>query len=113
MTYDDGDLPTHYAFKVGSSLEAIEHTYRRLAAEPENHRPLAPQQSAPTKPAMTDALAQQARAALDALDHRGAWVADGRLSYHGDDDPTRQIIDTRTFIRNIAALSQFLAASDD
>jgi hypothetical protein len=41
------------------------------------------------------------------MDERGAWVEPGRLRSH---DATRQIIDCRTFCRNVDVLSQFIAA---
>ncbi len=53
----------------------------------------------------------QTRAVIDALDERGAWVENGRLSNQGDGDATRRIIDCRTFIRNVGILSNYLAAT--
>ena len=45
------------------------------------------------------------------LDEGGRWVDSGRLSYHGSDDPTRRVIQCRTFVRNVHVLSSYLEAS--
>ncbi|MCP4643391.1 MAG: hypothetical protein GY851_23290 [bacterium] len=108
LTYSDADMPTHYSFKSGSSLDSIEAAYKKALA------------SGPDKPGddsvkptytMTPGLMKQARAAVDALDERGAWVEKGRLRYHGDDDPAERIISCRTFMRNVSTLGTFIAAS--
>ncbi|MBX3439436.1 MAG: hypothetical protein KF861_18250, partial [Planctomycetaceae bacterium] len=94
LTYDDSDLPTHYSFKSTSRLDAIEAEYERLRATP-NDELSRPQRS--TRPRLTTALAEQAAAVLAALDERGAWVESGRMSYQGEDDDTRRIIQSSTF----------------
>ena len=110
LTYADSDLPTHYGFKVSSRLERIERDYRRLATEPYK-KPEA--ERLVGKPRLTRSLAAQADTVVKALDDRGAWVEDGRLKYHGQDDPTRRIIDTRTFIHHVGILARFIAANRD
>ncbi len=100
LTHDDGDLPTHYSFKVGNGLDAIARDYERAKAGTvagAKIRPLAE-------------LERRARAVAGALDATGRWVEAGRLTYHGKDDPTRRIIDCRTFVRNVGTLSAYLAA---
>ncbi len=110
LTYDDSDLPTHYAFKVSANLDAIAREYERLekvtAKELESLRQLARQ--TPARSAPPDS---QIRAVIAAMDERGAWVEEGRLSHHGDSDDTQQVIETRTFIRNITLLSRYVGAS--
>lgn len=108
LTYDDGDVPTHYGFKVDSKLDRIEAEYRRLEklkpielAELRRRKRLRPTASA----------AKQAQNLIAALDERGAWVEDGRLRYHGEDDETTRIIDSRTFARNIVALARYAGAT--
>jgi PelA/Pel-15E family pectate lyase len=107
LTHKDDDLPTHYAFKVPSRLDAIEREYDRL-------RKLDPAElKKPVKPAapkVTDALTAQVKAALAGLDEQGRWVEDGRLRSQGPDDPTRRIIASETFVRNVEVLSRYLAA---
>jgi type IV secretory pathway VirD2 relaxase len=60
--------------------------------------------------ALNTEVAKRALAVVDQMDARGAWVEDGRLRYHGDDDDTRHVIESRTFIRNLVALARFVGA---
>ena len=105
LTYSDDDMPTHYAFKVGNSLDSIERDYKRLLAmDPKALRP----QPATSRAKPSKRLITQTRAVISALDDRGRWVEDGRMKYHGDDDPTRRVIDCGTFISNLRLLSIYL-----
>jgi hypothetical protein len=108
LTYDDGDLPTHYAFKIGSKLDSLEAEYERLLKT--DPAKLKPRESKP-KYNMSRSMAEQARAVIDSLDERGAWVEPGTLRAYGSDDPTKRIIDTQTFAKNVEALSRYIAAS--
>ncbi len=108
LTYDDGDMPGHYAFKVGSGMDSIEREYERLVrldpAELRRRPSNVPRRASAS-------LEARVKAVVAALDDQGRWVEDGRLSYHGDDDPTRRVIDCRTFIRNVRLLSDYLAST--
>lgn len=97
-----------WSFKVSSNLEAIAREYERLKAlDPsELNKPSPP---APLR--LSDGLTAQARAVIEALDERGRWVEDGRLRYHGPDDPTRRVLECQTFIKNVSILSAYLKAS--
>jgi PelA/Pel-15E family pectate lyase len=110
LTYSDADTPTHYAFKVGSDLDAIEQAYRQLLK-------LDPRQLQPS-PAKGPGKAskrqiEQVKSVIAALDGKGRWVEEGRLKYHGPNDPTQRVIDCQTFIRNVRILSAYLATSPD
>lgn len=108
LTYSDDDMPTHYAFVLSSSLKTIEREYDRLRqTDPDRLNPT------PRKPTYrrTSSLTSQAQDVVQRMDERGAWVEKGGLKYHGDDDPTTQVIDCRTFVANIRTLSRYLAAS--
>jgi len=105
LTYDDSDMPTHYSFKANHSLDRIE---QNLAKARKESAPV--QRPAPRAPKMSDAMTERAAAAISAQDERGAWVEQGRLKYHGDDDPTTAIIDCATFNRNVRVLADFIAA---
>ncbi|MCI0637613.1 MAG: hypothetical protein L0Y72_08160 [Gemmataceae bacterium] len=107
LTYQDDDLPTHYAFKVGNGLDAIAREYDRL----KNLDPVQLKQPAPAKPQLTPALVAQAKKVIAALDEQGRWVENGSLRSQGAQDDTRRIIACDTFIRNVKTLSGFLRAA--
>ena len=99
LTYSDDDVPTHYSFKVGSRLGKIEKRYGKLASR----KWRAPaEEGLPRRPSARDI-----RRAIDAMDERGAWVEEGKMRYWGRADPTRRVIDPRTFCRNIRALARY------
>jgi len=111
LTYEDDDLPTHYDFTVGSGLHRIEREYERLRAmnpselRPEAKTPGQPRRASPRQIARVEKI-------LTALDDRGRWVEEGRLKCHGADDPTRRIIDCRTFARRVQELAEYLTTID-
>ena len=104
LTYKDDDLPTHYGFKVGSSLDSIEAAYNRIKDAPP--RKLKVRSTRTVK--LTPSLARQARAVIDAMDQRGAWVEEGQLRTVNSE--SRHIIESRTFARNVDILARFIAA---
>jgi hypothetical protein len=110
LTHDDGDLPTHYAFKVKSRLDSLEKEYNRLAH-------LSPEALEAVKKSQREAKPvvpgeKEVRTIVAAMDTRGAWVEAGRLRYHGKDDDTREVIESTTFIRNIGVLSRYLGVRE-
>ncbi len=108
LTYSDADMPTHYAFKVGSGLDAIEREYERVRGLPADA--LRPGAKKTPSPASKSQMAQ-VKAVIAGLDDRGRWVEQGRMRYYGDDDPTRRVIDCGTFVRNVRVLSRYLATT--
>lgn len=108
LTYDDGDLPTHYAFKVADGTAAIARAYERLKNLPTNQlRPAGP----PKPPKFSPALETEAKAVLAALDARGRWIEGGGLRYHRPKDDAARVIRCETFIKNVELLSRYLAAT--
>lgn len=105
LTYDDSDTPTHYSFKVASHLDAIERAYEaalaRLGSGSTDRR---------ASVRATPPTGEEVRVAVNGLDERGAWVEDGRLRYHGDDDDTRRVIACDTFIRRLDVLARYIAS---
>jgi len=87
----------------------IESDYQRLLKTPAEDlwRPPTSQ-----RPRMSRSLQRDAEQVVESLDSRGAWVEEGRLRYYGEDDPTRQVIDSRTFCRNLVTLARYVAASE-
>jgi len=108
LTYSDADMPTHYGFQVGSKLESIERAYQKLAAaDPQTVKPVHTQ----TRPArMSAALANRARALVDAMDSRGAWVDPGELRYHPGVKHVTHVIQMQTLINNLTDLAKFVGA---
>jgi PelA/Pel-15E family pectate lyase len=104
LTYGDQNMPTHYAFKVSNRLDALERSYRELAELSDDQ--LRERREAKRSPPARPPSATQLRAVISQLDERGAWVEDGRLRYHGSNDPTRRIISSDTFVRHLDVLSR-------
>jgi hypothetical protein len=106
LTYDSSDMPTHYGFITRSSLDAIERELVSIQqTSPERLR-----KPDPRPGRRSDSLNQHVTRLVEELDERGAWVEAGRLKYHGDDDPTREVIRSSTFSKNIISLANWLGA---
>lgn len=112
LTYSDDDLRAGYGFKVSANLDAIERAYQQALgsdAKPRRER----SGSRPRVPAMRPRLKQQAEEVAASLDARGAWVEEGTLRDHGQDDETEQVIESKTFIKNLETLARFIAAAQN
>lgn len=110
LTYKDDDVPTHYGFKVGSKLDAIEREYERVKKlSPDDLKKEAQPKAVAGKPG--DGLTAQVKSVLAALDKDGRWIEEGKLRFHGANDPTTRIISCETFNKNVAILSSYLAAT--
>lgn len=108
LTYDDGDLPTHYGFQVPSRVNELQKQYDRIAGLSADK--LVRQRRSRAAPKSSQPSADEVARVVEALDDRGAWVEPGRLKYHGKADPTDRIIDSATFARNLDVLSRAVAA---
>jgi len=106
VTYDDSDMPTHYAFKVSSKIDRIEQRWKTLRQQHQDKTWTAPAAKPPKPPS-----AKEVRRLIDNLDQRGAWVEDGQLKYWGKGDDTRRVIRSETFAKNLVALARLLAES--
>ena len=109
LTYDDSDMPTHYAFKIADGTAAIAREYESLknlsGDELKSHN------TPPVPPKVSDALRTEVRSIIAAQDARGRWVENGRLRHHGPNDPTARVIRSATFINNVETLSRYLQAA--
>ncbi|MDX1947658.1 MAG: pectate lyase [Pirellulaceae bacterium] len=108
LVYTKDDLPTHYGFIIRSGIPKLRADYEKLlATDPAKLRPK------PKRPSYeaSNTQAQACRQLIDALDARGAWVEAGSLEDADPDGIVKQVIDTRTFIKNIDTLSRFIAGS--
>lgn len=108
LVYRDDDLPTHYGFKVGNKLDRLERDYQRLR---ERGPSKSFEISAPRAPKMSNSLRERASEVIDALDKRGAWVEKGELRNFSGDEQVDRVIDTRTYIKSISMLADFIAAA--
>jgi hypothetical protein len=106
LTYDDGDVPTHYAFKTSDKTAAIAREHEALAKMSANE--LTNAVARVPKPKVNEALRAEVRAIIAAQDARGRWVEDGTLRHHGNE--RTRVIRTATFNQNIETLSRYLAA---
>ena len=111
LTYDDSDLPTHYGFKINSSLPKLRARYDKLkglssaeliqlGTKEGQHQEKAPS-------------AETVRKIIAGLDDRGAWVEPGRLRYIKIAPAERPMILSETFIRNLEQLSRYLAPNSN
>jgi hypothetical protein len=109
LVYTADDLPTHYGFITSSNIAGLRADYEKLVAtDPAKLKPAAKAEKFELSPSLTSA----AHRAIDSLDSRGAWVEPGRLRANDQVKNTvDRVITTQTFIRNLDALSRFVAAS--
>ncbi|MFO0950369.1 MAG: pectate lyase [Isosphaeraceae bacterium] len=102
LTYDDSDLPSHYAFKVPPRLDAIEKAYQNAS------RPLPESRPDPAT------LERRVRSVLRDLDDQGRWV----VTYRGErlvGQPKLaadvRILSSEVFARNLETLSRYVIAT--
>ena len=104
-------MPTHYAFIVGASFDSIGRSLESVQQQPKDQlRESSRLNPSRWNPKSSQELDQQVAKIIADLDDRGAWVEPGRLRYHGDDDPTREVIRSATFSDNLRTLARWLAA---
>lgn len=104
LTESDADMPTHYGFKVGSTVGQLRQQYQRLstAGAPPTR------EAKPAKRAKPKNAGDVERV-IAAMDEQGRWVEKGKLRYHGADDTTERVIDCHTFLVNVRVLTKYLA----
>ncbi|MEZ6067382.1 MAG: pectate lyase [Planctomycetaceae bacterium] len=109
LTYDDSDLPTHYAFVVGSGLDAIARQLDEVRAA---SVPVARTEPGRRPPHLSSKLAETATTLIETLDEPRAWVERARMkaaSQSGEID----VIDSKTFARNLVRLAEYVAAVEN
>ncbi|OYP34181.1 pectate lyase [Rhodopirellula sp. MGV] len=94
LTYDDGDLPTHYGFKLNSKVDALQRRYRKIIAS-------GPLSGVPTR-RVSD---QKVRQLIDRQREDGLWVSSGGMRYHKSDGPS---IDMREVVENLETMAAYL-----
>jgi PelA/Pel-15E family pectate lyase len=107
LTYSDADMPTHYSFKSSYGLESIAREYERLRVlDPVELK----KQEKVRAPRLNRSLTARTKLIIDQLDKQGRWVEKGRMRDDEQDAPLHRVIDCRTFINNVSALSTYLSA---
>jgi len=108
LTYDDGDLPTHYGFIVANTLPKLLEKIDKVAALSEKQLKENSQRQRLTQK-VDRPSENEVRKVIASLDARGAWIEQGKLSTYKGDNPPNEIIESKTFIKNVDVLSRFLA----
>ena len=103
LTYDDSDVPTHYSFKVGSSLGSLRRSLERLQKGDVKPREL-------SKITFSNPSPKAVRRTIDRLDSKGRWVDSRSLRTWPKEEGKDKTISTSTFIKNITVLSDYLAS---
>ncbi|MGI9474517.1 MAG: pectate lyase [Rubripirellula sp.] len=107
LTYASDDMPTHYAFIVKSNLDRIERELHELQSDPADALQPSSSRLSVKRTSKLDALTAKV---IESLDERGAWVEEGQLRYHGEQDSTREVIRSTTFVRNLLQLARWMDA---
>lgn len=108
LTYDDGDLPTHYGFKVSSNIAGLRKDFEKTRREKSDRSPLWTTTRSPPKP--YDSLTDTAAKLVKSMDSRGAWLESGKLRTDDSGKSSEKIITTKTFSRNLRTLARFVGS---
>jgi PelA/Pel-15E family pectate lyase len=104
LTYNDGNLPTHYAFKVSSRLVSIEREFEQQRTENRGR-------GTGGRPS-----ADRVRSIIAALDGEGRWVSGDskeRLTGQPKFQPGERYLESAVFSRNLELLSRFVKMPRD
>ena len=100
LTYDDGDLPTHYGFKISSKVDRLQAEYDELVDKP--------WKKPSSQPRWRRASEKEVRDIVKSQDERGAWVSSSGLRYHKSDEPA---IDMSHTVKSLETLATYLKTS--
>ena len=98
LTYDDGDMPTHYGFKVSSMSKVLRLQENVAKPLEEVRRKLAGPQTPKEWASKARGAADKARQAVKSLDAEGRWLKDGQ-------------IDAGEFVKNMIAMVTYVEAA--
>lgn len=107
LTYEPNDLPTHYGFIVANKSASLRKKYEKAVSMNERQR-IKERDSRRVLNKVKQVSDIQVNEILQAMDDRGAWVEEGKLSYYPKSDPTQLVISSTTFIRNATILADWL-----
>ena len=109
LTYSPDNIPTHYSFIVGSNLDSLERRYHSLSRISSQMRERL--RYPHSEPRMSSSLRARALSAINTLDERGAWVTQGKIRTGRSSYRKTRVIETRTFMKNLNSLADYIAAS--
>ncbi len=104
LTYDDGDVPSHYGWKQKVRLDKLEKEFEATRSGTWTPPPLKQAKS----------LAQEARATLSSLDAEGRWVSGvtgDRITGQPKFGDVRVYLSSEVFSDNLEELATFVKAS--
>lgn len=108
LTHDDGDVPTHYGWKVGSGkLERIERTFAELSSAP-GKKSAADRKQRPAK-----VSEDRVREILSRLDDQGRWISKAtgeRMTGQPKFGAEQAFVSSAVFCQNLEALSAYVAS---
>lgn len=103
LTYDDGDLPKHYSFKVGSRLDALQRRFEAVMKNPSRIF------------GARRVSKQQAQRVIEQMDEHGRWVktyGTESLIGQGMFAEGEKYISSRDFCRNMSLLAVYLSGAE-
>ena len=104
LTYDDGNLPTHYSFKSQSKVDKLEERFKVLESGG---------QSKPSGRSLKS-LKKDAEEILVQQDSTGRWITDknGKAVPNADGkDPEKLFIQSEVFSKHVSRLAEFVLAA--
>ena len=104
LTYDDRDLPSHYAWKTSAKIDRLKEELSRLRSK------------RPPKTTSLKTREANARRVIDQLDEQGRWISihqGERLVGQAKFAEGEHYLASSTFSKNVAALAEYLAAVND
>ncbi|MCC9609079.1 pectate lyase [Blastopirellula sp. JC732] len=104
LTYDAGDVPTHYSFTIESKLDSLSKEYERYST-----KTLDQLKAGEAKKQASYSEAEVA-AAIASMDDRGAWVEKGTTKNFPKIKNASGVIRSQTFADNVRQLSNYIAA---
>lgn len=110
LTNDDSDVPTHYAFKVPSRVDALAKRYEQLRAL-DREQLLAAGKKNAERQASGAPSADSIAKIVASMNSEGAWIEPGKLRYIREQPLDRPMIHSETFIKNVDMLSRAIARS--
>ncbi len=111
LTYKSDNMPTHYSFIVGENLDALEKQYRNLLQLDPKKREMLRYPAKKAQP--TPFLKAKTESVINSLNERGAWVTEGKIRTGRNSYQETRVIETRTFVKNLAILADFISANTD